>query len=143
MNLLQNQSLKMMLVFGFVISASAVLLSPLSASAQDLMECGDVQTSIIDCKTLGGEAGGGDSDGSHIFGLLILAINIMTAGIGIVSVGGLVYGALLYTSAGDKQDQVQKALGMIKNVVIGLIAYFALFAFVQFLIPGGVFNTGP
>lgn len=129
-----------MLVLGLPFATLGAFLTSPIASAQGTMECGDVKTSIIDCRQLGGGQDGSDNDGSHIFGLILMAINILSAGIGIVAVGGIAYGALLYAAAGDKQDQVQKGIGIIKNVVIGLIAYFALFAFVQFLIPGGVFN---
>lgn len=114
---------------------AAPLFNPEVSYAQG--ECGEVQTSVIDCNNsfLNGE----DNEGSHIFGLIEMVMNIMTAGVGIVAVGGVVYGGVLYASAGDKADQVQKSIGVIKNVVIGLIAYAVLFAFVQYLIPGGVF----
>lgn len=123
------------LMLGSVLLAGAIDVN--TAYAQDSgHNCGDVSTSIIDCNN---DLGGADNEGSHIFGLIELVLGIMTAGIGIVAVGGIVYGGLLYASAGDKADQVQKAVGIIKNVVIGLIAYAVLFAFVQYLIPGGVF----
>lgn len=82
------------------------------------------ETSIIPC--------------TDVWGLLNVAIYILTAGVGVLAVGGIVYGAILYTSAGDRSDQVKKAIGIITNVVIGLVAYVAMFAIVQFLIPGGI-----
>lgn len=117
--------------------ALATLSTPMYGSvAYAQGACGSVETSIIDCDS---QLGGEDVEGSHIFGLIEMVMSIMTAGVGIVAVGGIVYGGLLYASAGDKADQVQKSIGVIKNVVIGLIAYAVLFAFVQYLIPGGVF----
>lgn len=91
-----------------------------------------VKTSIIpvDCST----------GGNPIWGLLLMAINILTAGIGIVAIGGLVYAAILWTTAEDKNAQIVKSKETIFNVVIGLVAFALLYAFLQFLIPGGVFN---
>jgi len=92
----------------------------------------DVKTSIIpvDCST----------GGNPIWGLLLMAINILTAGIGIVAIGGIIYAAILWTTAEDKNAQIVKSKETIFNVVVGLVAFALLYAFLQFLIPGGVFN---
>jgi hypothetical protein len=71
---------------------------------------------------------------------LILVINILTAGVGIAAIGGIVYGAVLYTTAGGSQEQVKKAISIITNVVIGIVAYALMWALLNFLIPGGVFK---
>lgn len=89
-----------------------------------------IKTSIIGCE--------GD-DG--IWSLLELAINIMTAGVGIVAVGGIVWGSILYASAGGNPEQVKQAITIIKNVVIGLFMYFLAYAALNYLIPGGIFNS--
>lgn len=79
-------------------------------------------------------------DGSGIMGLLGLIVSILAAGVGIVAVGGLVYAAILYTSAADDAAQTKKAKDMIANVVIGIVAFALMWAFLQFIIPGGVFG---
>ncbi|MNH58411.1 hypothetical protein D3C85_1146540 [compost metagenome] len=79
-------------------------------------------------------------DSNGVWGILKLAINIMTAGVGILAVGGIVYGSILYTSAGGSSEQTKKAMGIITNVVIGLIAYALMYAITNFLIPGGLFS---
>lgn len=92
----------------------------------------DVETSIlpVDC-----------SKGNNpIWGLLLLVVNILTAGVGIVAVGGIIYAALLWTTAEDKNAQIVKSKEVIFNVVLGMAAFALLYAFLQFLIPGGVFN---
>jgi hypothetical protein len=81
-----------------------------------------------------------DASNSGVWGVLLLAINILTAGVGVAAVGGIVYGSLLYTSAGGSPEQVKKAVGIITNVVIGVIAYALMFSGLNFLIPGGLFN---
>lgn len=101
-------------------------------------KCGGVETSIIKCDQENSEKGGLEDNG--VWGLLLLVVNIMTAGVGIVAVGGIVYGSILYASAGGNTEQVKKAIVTIRNVVIGLIAFVAMYAILQFLIPGGVFT---
>ena len=100
--------------------------------------CGGVQTSIISCSQTGGK--GSTVKNTGVWGVLLLAINILTAGIGIAAVGGIVYGAILYTSAGGSPEQVKKAMGIITNVVIGVVAYALMYSVLNFLIPGGIFN---
>ncbi len=64
----------------------------------------------------------------------------MTAGIGILAVGGILYASILYASASDNMEQTKKAKDIIKQVVIGIIAYAAMYLFLNFLIPGGIFS---
>ena len=47
----------------------------------------------------------------------------MAIGVGITAVGGIGYGAILYASAQDNAAQVQNARAIIRNVVIGIIAF--------------------
>ena len=68
-----------------------------------------------------------------------MATSLTYWGVGIVAVGGIVYGAILYASAADNQAQVTKALEVIRNVVIGLVAYALMYVLIEFLIPGGLF----
>lgn len=100
--------------------------------------CGGVKTSIIDGSLCGGKEDG--TEGGTIYALLIGVLNILTAGIGIAAVGGIAYGALLYTTAENKPDQTKKAIGIITNVVIGIVAYGLMFVLLNFLIPGGIFT---
>lgn len=81
-----------------------------------------------------------DKSGGAITALLLMAINILAVGVGVAAVGGVVYAAILYATAEDKPAQVSKAKTIIFNVVIGVAAYFLMFSFLQFLVPGGVFH---
>lgn len=100
--------------------------------------CGGVQTSIIQCT----QPGGNDADpkDSGVWGVLLLVLNIMTGGVGILAVGGVVYGAIMYTTSSDSAEQTKQAKDIIRNVVIGLIAYAAMYLGLNFLIPGGIFT---
>lgn len=79
-------------------------------------------------------------DSSGIWGILLLVINILTAGIGIVAVAGIVYASILYTSAGGSAEQTKKAMTIIADIVIGVLAYALMYAVLNFLVPGGLFN---
>jgi hypothetical protein len=103
--------------------------------------CGGTQTSIIGGPACSNVTDGSDSaQESGIWAVLLLVLNIMTAGVGILGVGGIVYGAIMYSSASDKAEQTKKAMGIITNVVIGLIAYGLMYLILNFLIPGGIFK---
>ena len=98
------------------------------------LECSVIPQSI--CKA----ADEGKLENSGIWELLILAVNIMTAGVGIAAVGAIVFAGFLYTGAQDDPGQVKKAMEIIRNTVIGLIAYALMYAAINFLVPGGVFS---
>lgn len=87
-----------------------------------------------------GAAPSTDIQSSGVWGLLLLVINIMTAGIGILAVAGIVYGSILYASAGGSPENTKKAMGIITNVVIGILAYALMYAVLNFIIPGGLFT---
>lgn len=129
-----------MLLFGVAVATVSVTPATTFAVCETSAAncCGGVETSIISCPQEGGENAAVDQTG--VWGLLLLAINILTALIGLAAVAGLIYGAILYTTAAGSPEQVKKAIGIITNVVIGVVAYALMFAGLNFLIPGGVFN---
>jgi hypothetical protein len=116
------------------VSLGALLLLAVPALIQSntayAATCDNNDTVIINC--------GKGTNG--IWAILLIVINIMSAGVGILAVGGIVYGAILFTTAEDKADQVSKAKGVITNVVIGLVAFALMYAGLQFILPGGVFD---
>jgi len=129
-----KQTIKTLVMSALLLTAGLVVLTPTLVSAE---ECAGVTTAIIHCN----ETGDGAIEQSGAWGLLLIAINILTAGVGIAAIGGIIYGAVLYTSAGGSPEQVKKAMGIITNVVIGVVAYALMFSGLNFLIPGGLFNT--
>jgi hypothetical protein len=130
-----KQTVKTLLVGAIMLVAGFALMNTTSVSAEE--SCAGVDTAIIKCDQKGTT---GAVEDSGVWGIMLLAINILTAGVGIAAVGGIVYGAILYTSAGGSQEQVKKAMGIITNVVIGVVAYAVMFSGLNFLIPGGLFT---
>lgn len=99
-------------------------------------DCGGAKTAIIKCDA----KNSGDIKDNGVWALLLIIVNILTAGVGIAATGGIVYGAILYTTAEDKTDQVQQAIAIIRNVIIGLVIFALMWAGINFIIPGGAFE---
>ena len=68
-----------------------------------------------------------------------LIVNFLSVGVGVVVIGMLILGGIQYSLAGDKPEAVNAAKQRIINALIALVAYLFIFAFVQWLVPGGVF----
>jgi hypothetical protein len=68
------------------------------------------------------------------------AINLFSSLVGVVVVISIIVGGIQYSmSAGDPQ-KAARAKGRIMNALIALVAYAFLWAFLQFIVPGGVFH---
>ncbi len=69
----------------------------------------------------------------------LYAINFLAAGVGVVVTIMIIIGGIQYASAGPNPQQVQAAKKKIANALIALVAFFFLYAFMQYLVPGGIF----
>lgn len=116
-----------------------------AAPAQSESEAGDgkcagVEVSYLDAICKGsGDGSDGNIENSGLWQILTGILNIMIAGVGVLAVAGIVYGSILYASAADNQEQVKNAMGIFRNVAIGLVTFAMMYSLLQFLIPGGVF----
>lgn len=116
--------------------AAICIATTATVSHAAALECGVLPKALCTAATEG------DKDTIEETGtwkLLNLVIVIMTAGAGILAIGGIIYGAAMYTTAGGNQEQVKKARGILTNVVIGIVAFAAMYALLQWLVPGGIF----
>ncbi len=126
------------LVLGGLLLVPLAYVAVVPTANTSALECGGVQTAIIECEQDGGDSANPEDSG--LWGVLILVINIMTAGVGVLAIAGFVYGGILYVSSGGSPEQVKKARTIFTNVVIGVIAFGGMFALLNFIVPGGVFN---
>jgi hypothetical protein len=101
-----------------------------------LADCAGTKTSLIDCPGGGGKT----VDKTGLWALLLLIINIFSGLIGVAAVGGVVYGSILYSTAGGNMDKVKKARVTIAQTVLGIFVYVLLYAFLNYVIPGGLFK---
>lgn len=67
-------------------------------------------------------------------------VNFLGAGVGIVVIGMIILGGIQYSIAGDNSQATTAAKQRISNAAIALVVYLFIFAFLQWLIPGGVFG---
>lgn len=65
-------------------------------------------------------------------------IDFLSAGVGIVVIAVIIIGGIQYTLAGDNSSATQAAKQRITNGLIALFAFLFIFAFLQWIIPGGL-----
>jgi hypothetical protein len=68
-------------------------------------------------------------------------VKVLSGLVGIAVVGTIIVGGMQYTAAGDKPEALQKAKQRITNGLIALGVFLLTFAFLQWLVPGGIFNS--
>lgn len=84
--------------------------------------CNGVVNSFIDC-----------GDGEGITTLIDIVKVILTACIGIGAIGGIIYAAILYTTSGGSADNTKKAMTIIRDVIIGVVAFALMYALLNFI----------
>lgn len=135
-----HRDIKRIILFAFLAFATVFVTLSIGSATVFAAECGGIDTAILSCEDEVTGSGDSATRVSPIWTILLIAMNILATGVGIVAVGGLVYAAFLYTTAEDKAAQIQESKFKILNVCIGLIAFALLYSFVQFIIPGGLFD---
>lgn len=125
------QSAKLPVLHGAAVSALAVLVSLSSAPVFAAENCGSVQTFFN-----WGCSGDGEA---AIYGVLGKILDWLAMGVAIAVVIGIIYGAIMYMTAGGNEGQAKNAIGIIRNALIALILYFAMYSILNFIIPGGLF----
>lgn len=66
-------------------------------------------------------------------------INFLAAAVGLIVTIVIVIGGIQYSASADDPQKVAAAKGHIINAVLGLLGFMFVWAFLQWLIPGGVF----
>lgn len=76
-----------------------------------------------------------DGKGCGVYTVLDLVFQIMTIGVGVLAVLGITISGITYLTAGGDVAKTTKAKRRIYEIVIGLVAYAALWAILTFLLP--------
>jgi len=76
--------------------------------------------------------------GNVIMGDINIIINILSGIIGVIIVIVIVIGGIQYIAAGDNPQAVSSAKSKIYNAILALVAFIFLFAFLNWLVPGGL-----
>ncbi len=81
----------------------------------------------------------GDAYNNCITRDIQVAINVLSIGVGVVITIMIVIAGLQYMTARDNPQSIQAAKTKITNAVIALVAFVFVYAFLQWIVPGGIF----
>lgn len=92
-------------------------------------DCDGVSTSIeVDCSNAE----------NPIYSYIIAIVNFISAGVGIAIVANVMIGGVQYMMSGGNPQVTQAAVKRIINALIALLAFIFMWAFFNWLIPGGI-----
>ncbi|MBA3758544.1 hypothetical protein H0X10_02840 [Candidatus Saccharibacteria bacterium] len=90
-----------------------------------------------DCKPQGNEPLSKDNCGIMFY--IAQFTRVLSGLVGVVVVVMIAYGGIQYSMSKDNPQEAAAAKDRIRNAVIALVFYMFIFAFLQYLIPGGLF----
>lgn len=111
--------------------------SPGAASSTDPIGITPPVNLTADCDPENGEQL--NSSNCAIYGYLLTFINVLSGIVGIVVVLMIITGGIQYASSADDPQKVTAAKKRIFNAIFAIVAYIFLYAFLQWIVPGGVF----
>lgn len=82
----------------------------------------------------------GDNGTGAVGGLIISIFDWVAAGVVAAVFIGIVYGSFLYITSSGNPQKAKSGMNIIGRAIGGLIAYFLLWSFINYLIPGGLFS---
>lgn len=140
MNVLTYKKTEKILFLCLGVAVLAVMLSVFVGTDTYAARCGDIETSFdYGCEPeVSGESG--DLENNPIYFLLLYAVNFLAAGVGIAAVGFIVWGSIMYAGSDGSPETAKKGISYITNAVIGLILFLAMYALINYLVPGGLLN---
>jgi len=106
-----------------------------SDSADCSNECGNAANQASNCTT---DCKQVNAQQCGIIKWLVLVINFLAAGVGIIVVTMIIIGGIEYTTSADNPQQVANARKKIINALLALVSFIFLYAFLNFIVPGGV-----
>ena len=112
------------------ISIAALLCNILLAGVANASKCGDTDT-YFEWKCSGS---------IPMMGAVANIFKWLAAGMTVVVLIAIVYGAIIYATAGTDKQKVETGKKIIRNAIGALIAYFFMYALLNFVVPGGMFK---
>lgn len=86
-----------------------------------------------------GASGDLTAENCDIVGLLNTIFNFVSGGIALAVIGNIIYAGIQYSMAQGDPSAVTKSKNRIRGALLAFLIYLVLYAFLQWLIPGGVF----
>lgn len=69
-------------------------------------------------------------------------INLLAAAVGVIVALSIIIGAIQFSSSAGDPQKAAAGKQRITNALLALVAFIFLYAFLQFLVPGGFLNNG-
>jgi hypothetical protein len=79
-----------------------------------------------------------DQNNCGVIKLIVGLINALAALVGVVVVAVIVWGGIQYSTSADDPKAVSEAKNRIKNAIFALVMFAFMYAFLQWIVPGGV-----
>lgn len=114
-------------------SLAVPVLAPVPAIAQSTTS---VQVKTNDCKVPSSQL---NSSNCGIIKMIVIITNIMSAIVGVVIVISIIWAGIQYSMAKSDPNAVAQARSRVANAILALFLYIFMFAFLQWVVPGGVF----
>ncbi len=126
-------ALMSLLICGLVVASPSPRASALTVSAPPLSVA-----DTTNCPTAGHNNGNGTK--CLVDTYINPLIQAISALVGIVTVISIVIAGIQYSTSGDDPSKVQAAKTRIGRSLFALLTFIFLFALLQWLVPGGLFN---
>lgn len=130
-----NKLKRLLVVFSLILLPTLTLPATTSAQA---VSCSNGQVSVQDVKNVCCPAGSKTATDCLFNKYVNPTVNLLSAIAGIAVLISVIAGAIQYSSSAGDPAKVQKAKERIRNALLALVAFFFLYAFLQWLIPGGL-----
>lgn len=85
--------------------------------------------------------GKGPKNISPILDLTYAFVRFLSVGVGIVLAAAIIISGIQYSMSEGNAETTQRAKARIRSAVLGLAIYIFAFSMLQYLVPGGVFNS--
>lgn len=115
---------------------SPTVMAPLHSFAA-VPGCDDVTPSNVNSELDKKAQGGGGLD-CILKTYVDPAVNVLSGLAGIIVVANIAIGGIQYSSAGGDPGKVSAAKSRITKAILALVAFIFLYAFINFILPGGI-----
>ena len=129
----------------FVLFPSAVMAVPLEDDGglnppSDGIDCGGIQTSFNYFCGSNANKNARVVEQTPIFAFMLAIMYFLSFGVGLAVVMGILIGSYHIITANGSASKVEQGANIIWNSIIGLVLFIFMFAFINFLVPGGLFK---
>lgn len=125
-------------LFSFFIISTSGLASAASSSGAVTSASDNVAAYNFRGKCESGQGQTLTKENCSIVAYVVLITNVLSGLVGVVIVIMIAVGGIQYTMSRDDPSAVSAAKNKIRNAVFALVIYIFGFAFLQWLIPGGI-----